>query len=191
MGAEFSHLNIANVHEVVACDLKDVLILYEELMDQRAELKGVNLELEEEGKQDEEERKESSKHEGDNVNHESTKLGEQQSHHTHTIEEGNENEENHVDKQNVEVEDTGVGEESIAKQSMSSEVSEVDLDIPFQAPQFYVARADFSIAMDELPDVFSGYRKEDISLFTDIYMRMDDLGTDNVSFKDIIILFVD
>ena len=46
MGAEFSHLNIANVREVIACELMDVLVLYHEVMDQKAEFRGTNLELE-------------------------------------------------------------------------------------------------------------------------------------------------
>ena len=199
MGAEFSHLNIANVREVIACDLRDVMSLYHELMDQKAEFKGVNLELEEDRRKEK-----VPNHVQEDNNGEQGKEKNQQrasaerkdiptrdshGHDTHTIEEGNENEgKGTVDEMSI-----GTNQSSDDKHSLQSQLSkgsEIDLDIPFQAPQFYVARADFSVAMDELPVIFKGYRKEDISLFTDIYMRMDDLGTDDLSFKDLVICIV-
>ncbi len=198
MGAEFSHLNIANVHEVIACDLKDVMSLYNELMNQKAEFKGINLELEQESRQGKDrEQKESSKEKeqlkGKDVQDNT------HGHDTYMIEEGGDEEGKAVNNEREgleEMEEGGgnsIGSESADKQSLPSQLSkesEIDLDIPFQAPQSYVARADFSIAIDELPIIFKDYRKEDISLFTDIYMRMDDLGTDEVSFKDMMICIV-
>ena len=199
MGAEFSHLNIANVREVIACDLGDVMSLYRELMDQKAEFKGVNLELEEEsrkGKVTNHVQDDNSGEQGKEKNQERVPVEgkdipvqDSHGHDTYTIKEGNENEgKGTVDEMSISTNDSSNDKHSL--QSQLSKGSEIDLDIPFQAPQFYVARADFSIAMDELPVIFKGYRKEDISLFTDIYMRMDDLGTDDLSFKDLVICIV-
>ena len=124
MGAEFSHLNTANVREVMACDLAQVEELYQELMESRAELiDSVNLE------------EEASK--------------------------------------------PGVGEEGD---------EEVDLDIPYAAPHDYIARVDFMIQMDELKTVFKEFQKEDISLFRDLFLRMDEMGKEEMSFKDLMIL---
>ena len=119
MGAEYSHLNVANVREVIACDTSQVEALYYEMMNSRAEL---------------------------------------------------------LDPVNLEEETSRIGEDE-----------EVDLDIAYAAPHYYVARADFMIRMDELNMVFKDFQEEDISLFRDIFLRMDDMGKQEMSFKDLML----
>ena len=197
MGAEFSHLNIANVREVIACELMDVLVLYHEVMDQKAEFRGTNLELEPASRLEKEQ-----KEQGEGGWERKEETSSKQRHDMNRIEEGHEHEGGHegkivrmedgeVDEGEEEEKKSSVGGESgSANDSQSLQQSEIDLDIPFQAPQFYIARVDFCIAMEELPVIFKGYREEDLSLFRDIYMRMDDLGSNNLSFKDMVICIV-